>query len=86
MTLNGPRNVWEAFIAAQERDICEMEDQLRPLENNDMRIGTRGPETGGVWRDDTQREINTLKQAIANLRALVADTTRQLDERDAQRP
>lgn len=55
----------------EQHDLPELRDRLKPLESGQMHVGER--KYGAiVWYDTTPRQINILKQRIADYEELLA--------------
>jgi hypothetical protein len=59
------------FIKWCKNERAELLNRLTPLESGSMHIGKRA--SGGLWEDETPKEIIRLKRNIEELEELIAE-------------
>jgi hypothetical protein len=62
---------WKAYAKGVEADIARIKNDLAPLEEGSMKIGSR--EYGGEWRDVTSETIAHYKRSIETYEAILKD-------------
>jgi hypothetical protein len=77
--MTSEKQAWRDFIGWCEREIAERRDYLRPLEEGSVHTGKKSPDTGGVWKDTTQDDIDSLKREIASIEAVIAQNRHRAD-------
>ncbi len=77
--MTSEKQAWRDFIGWCEREIAERRDYLRPLEEGSVHTGKKSPDTGGMWKDTTQDDIDSLKREIASIEAVIAQNRHRAD-------
>ena len=63
---------WGALIAFCESERRRIFARLEPLEGGIAHTGKRGPDTGGMWVDTTNDDIQRLRKLLANVDSALA--------------
>jgi len=74
MTLS---NLPERILLAYRAEAARWRQQLEPLELGVMRIGERRPK--GRWKDITEKQIEYLRNSIAEYERRIVDLLREID-------
>lgn len=72
----------ERILRSYRTEVARLRQQLEPLELGLMRIGERRPK--GRWKDITERQIEYLRNGIAEYERSVVDLLREIE--NAKRP
>jgi hypothetical protein len=71
----------ERILLAYRAEVARLRQQLEPLELGVMRIGER--RSKGRWKDITEKQIEYLRNGIAEYERSIVDLLREID--NAQR-
>ena len=67
----------ERILLAYRAEVARLRQQLEPLELGVMRIGERRPK--GRWKDITDKQIEYLRNGIAEYESSIVDLLREID-------
>ena len=67
----------ERILLAYRAEVARLRQQLEPLELGVMRIGERRPK--GRWKDITDKQIEYLRNGIAEYERRIVDLLREID-------
>jgi hypothetical protein len=74
----------ERILGAYRAEVARLRQQLAPLEAGLMRLGERRPK--GRWKDITDKQIEYLRNSIAEYERSIVDLLRDIDAQYWQRP
>ena len=65
------------ILRAYRAEVARLRQQLEPLEKGLMRLGERRPK--GRWRDITEKQIEYLRNGIAEYERSIVDLLREIE-------
>jgi hypothetical protein len=71
------RDMQDGLLRAYRAEVARLRQQLEVLEAGVMRIGERRPK--GRWRDITEKQIEYLRNGIAEYESSIGDLLRQIE-------